>query len=252
MARCDFSEESGNLPSVRRRRDGYASTGCFLIGPLVQLSLRPPLVLLLGLLLAGGAAAADAEGIFMRTLADGSVELSNVPVEADYELLIAAPRLLAEVAEAAPGVLPPDASGKAAALLAGRVAQYRDLVATAAKEATVDARLLHAVIAVESGYNPLAVSAKGAVGLMQLMPDTAKRYGIRDARDPSQNLQAGARYLRDLLKLFNNDLNLTLAAYNAGENAVLRNGSRIPAYRETVAYVPRVLSVLRRLEGIAI
>jgi soluble lytic murein transglycosylase-like protein len=212
------------------------------------------LVLLLGLLLGGTAVAGDVQGIFMRTLADGSVELSNVPVEADYELLIAAPLLMNETALAAAPVSPGETNGKSgsAVMLATRVAQYRELVATAAKDSTVDARLLHAVIAVESGYNPQAISAKGAIGLMQLMPGTAKRYGIRDARDPTQNLQAGARYLRDLLKLFNNDINLTLAAYNAGENAVLRNGSRIPAYRETVAYVPKVLAVMRRLETLAI
>jgi soluble lytic murein transglycosylase-like protein len=220
----------------------------------LNLPLAKTLVFLFGLLLGGSAFAGDGEGIFMRTLADGSVELSNVPADTDYELLIAAPLLASAAVPDAPPVSAGDANGKsgAAVVLASRVAQYRELVATAAKDSTVDARLLHAVIAVESGYNHLAVSAKGAIGLMQLMPETAKRYGIRDARDPSQNLQAGARYLRDLLKLFNNDLSLTLAAYNAGENAVLRNGSRIPAYRETVAYVPKVLAVMRRLETLAI
>jgi soluble lytic murein transglycosylase-like protein len=222
----------------------------------LMMPLAKPLVFALGFLLGSAAVAGDAQGIFMRTLADGSVELSNVPVDTDYELLIAAPLLVAAGTPApsdggsAAGVA--NAGEKPGAVLATRVAQYRDLVATAARDSTVDARLLHAVIAVESGYNAQAISAKGAIGLMQLMPGTAKRYGIRDARDPSQNLQAGARYLRDLLKLFNNDLSLTLAAYNAGENAVLRNGSRIPAYRETVAYVPKVLAVMRRLQTLAI
>jgi soluble lytic murein transglycosylase-like protein len=220
----------------------------------LKLPRAKPLVLLFGLLLGGGAIAGDGEGIFMRTLADGAVELSNVPVDADYELLVAAPLLANATTVAAAPVSVGDSSAKsgAAVVLATHVAQYRELVATASRDSTVDARLLHAVIAVESGYNPQAISAKGAIGLMQLMPDTAKRYGISDARDPSQNLQAGARYLRDLLKLFNNDISLTLAAYNAGENAVLRNGSRIPAYRETVAYVPKVLAVMRRLETLAI
>ncbi len=221
-------------------------------------SFAKPLVMLLGLVLGGAAMAGELDGIFMRTLADGSVELTNVPVDADFELLIAAPLLMAASAPAptdagsAVGVAAANTSQKPGAVLATRVAQYRDLVASAARDASVDARLVHAVIAVESGYNALAVSAKGAIGLMQLMPDTARRYGIRDARDPSQNIQAGTRYLRDLLKLFNNDISLTLAAYNAGENAVLRNGSRIPAYRETVTYVPKVLAVMRRLETLAI
>ena len=75
------------------------------------------------------------------------------------------------------------------------------------------------MISAESGYNPLARSAKGAKGLMQLMPDTAKRYGVDNPLDPEQNIQGGAAYLRDLLKLFGNDLNLALAAYNAGEGS---------------------------------
>jgi soluble lytic murein transglycosylase-like protein len=201
--------------------------------------------------MSGGSAVAEIGGdIFVRTLADGSVELSNVPTDADFQVLLAVAKEAQPALSDGPALTNDDS--KATQTLANRVARYRDLVGSAAKDATVDPRLLHAVIAVESAYNPLAVSAKGAIGLMQLMPDTARRYGIRDARDPSQNLQAGARYLRDLLKLFNNDLSLTLAAYNAGENAVLRSGSRIPANRETAAYVPRVLGVLRRLESLSI
>jgi soluble lytic murein transglycosylase-like protein len=109
----------------------------------------------------------------------------------------------------------------------------------------VDARLLHAVIAAESAYNPAALSAKGAVGIMQLLPGTARRYGVADAYDARQNIQGGARYLADLLRLFNNDTTLALAAYNAGEQAVLRHGGKVPPYRETVAYVPRVLGLYR-------
>jgi soluble lytic murein transglycosylase-like protein len=119
--------------------------------------------------------------------------------------------------------------------------RYQAQIARAAREAQVDPRLMHAVITVESGYNPTAVSPKGASGLMQLMPDTARRYGATNLFDPGQNLRAGAQYLRDLLELFSDDLNLVLAAYNAGENAVHRYGNRIPPYAETQAYVPRVL-----------
>jgi soluble lytic murein transglycosylase-like protein len=99
---------------------------------------------------------------------------------------------------------------------------------------------------VESGYDPHAVSRAGAVGLMQLMPDTARRYGVRNLRDPAQNVQAGARYLRDLMGKFDNDLTLALAAYNAGEEAVAQYGNRIPPFRETLNYVPKVLDVYRR------
>jgi soluble lytic murein transglycosylase-like protein len=92
------------------------------------------------------------------------------------------------------------------------------------------------------------VSGKGAAGLMQLMPDTAKRYGVADRFDPRQNLEGGARYLRDLLRLFDNNVSLALAAYNAGENAVARYGNRIPPYRETLNYVPRVLDFYQRYQ----
>jgi len=101
--------------------------------------------------------------------------------------------------------------------------------------------LVHAVISAESGYNAAAVSRAGARGLMQLMPDTARRFGVQDIMDPAQNIRGGVAYLRELLTMFNGNLELTLAAYNAGENAVIRNGNRIPQYAETVNYVPKVL-----------
>jgi soluble lytic murein transglycosylase-like protein len=122
-------------------------------------------------------------------------------------------------------------------------------VAHAAEQTGVPAGLLHAVVQAESNYDPLAVSPKGAVGLMQLMPDTARQYGVADARDPAANLLGGARYLRDLLEQFNDDLSIALAAYNAGPAAVLRNGGAIPPYRETRQYVPKVLKLYRQNGG---
>jgi len=119
------------------------------------------------------------------------------------------------------------------------------LIEAAAQASQLEPALIHAVIAAESGYNPSALSPKGAVGLMQLMPQTAKRYSVTNPLDPLQNIQGGARYLRDLLRMFNNDLKLALAAYNAGENAVMKYGNRIPPFPETLAYVPRVLSYYR-------
>ena len=105
--------------------------------------------------------------------------------------------------------------------------------------------LLHAVIHVESGYDPKAVSKQGAQGLMQLMPGTARRYEVSDSFDPVQNVRGGARYLRDLLQMFHDDLRLVLAAYNAGEYAVIRNGYRVPPLKSTAAYVARVLQLYR-------
>lgn len=124
---------------------------------------------------------------------------------------------------------------------------YAPEVRSAAKAAGLDVALLHAVIAVESGHNATAVSPKGARGLMQLMPATARRYGVRDLFEPAQNLRGGSAYLRDLLIMFDGNFDLALAAYNAGEGAVLRHGRQIPPYAETQHYVPRVLGIYQRL-----
>jgi soluble lytic murein transglycosylase-like protein len=124
--------------------------------------------------------------------------------------------------------------------------RFSSHIMAAAHETKVDPALIHAVITVESGYNPSARSPAGAVGLMQLMPQTAKRYGVTDRLDPAQNIHGGARYLRDLKSMFGNNLHLVLAAYNAGEEAVMKYGRRIPPYRETIAYVPKVMSHYNR------
>jgi soluble lytic murein transglycosylase-like protein len=133
-------------------------------------------------------------------------------------------------------------TGAARGTLANR-ARYSPLIESAARTYRVDAALLHAVILAESGYNPHAVSAKGAIGLMQLMPGTAKRYGVTNAYDPSANVHGGTRYLRDLLKMFNNNIRLAVAAYNAGENAVIGYGNKIPPYPETRNYVAKVTAL---------
>ena len=108
----------------------------------------------------------------------------------------------------------------------------------------LDPSLIHSIIATESGFNPKAVSSKGARGLMQLMPETASRLGVNNIFDPEQNIRAGVRHFRSLMDMFNNNLDLSLAAYNAGENLVQRLG-RIPGYEETINYVR---SVTRRYE----
>ncbi len=121
-------------------------------------------------------------------------------------------------------------------------AQVAPLIVQVAREYDLDASLLHAIVTVESGYNPQARSPAGAIGLMQLMPQTAARYAVRNIWDPLENLHGGARYLRFLLGLFKNNLDLVLAAYNAGEGAVMQAGNKIPNYAETKAYVPSVLT----------
>lgn len=117
-------------------------------------------------------------------------------------------------------------------------AAVNDLVEEAAKRHRVDPLLVHSVIQVESGYNKYAVSPKGAQGLMQLIPSTASRFGVRNAFDPKENIEAGVRYLKLLQDMFGDD-RLALAAYNAGEGAVTRYGW-IPPYAETQDYVYKV------------
>lgn len=132
----------------------------------------------------------------------------------------------------------------------------RHLIREAAKAHGLEFELLQAVIATESGFNTRAVSPKGAIGLMQLMPDTAQRFGVRPKvnqtleerlTDPRTNVQAGARYLAWLLKYFNGELELAIAAYNAGEGAVLRAGRKVPNYPETRDYVRKVTQLHQNL-----
>ena len=121
-------------------------------------------------------------------------------------------------------------------------------IEAAARDHQLPLALVHAVITAESAYDPNAVSRAGAVGLMQLMPATAERYGVRDRRDPVANITGGTRYLRDLLGMFDNDVRLAVAAYNAGENAVLSYGRQVPPYAETQAYVKTVLQYYREYQ----
>jgi soluble lytic murein transglycosylase-like protein len=131
--------------------------------------------------------------------------------------------------------------------LPARAAQYDAIIEAAAQSAGVESNLLRAVIVVESGFNSWAVSKTGAVGLMQLMPATAIRFGVFNRYDPLQNVRGGARYLGFLIKRFRQNLDLALAAYNAGEDAVDRYYWQIPPFIETLEYVPKVLKIYRAL-----
>jgi soluble lytic murein transglycosylase-like protein len=126
---------------------------------------------------------------------------------------------------------------------------YRDHVRKAAKVYRLPEELLHAVMAVESGFNPMAMSNKGAAGLMQLMPGTAKDMYVNDVWSPSQNIDGGARYLRILANQYDGDLTKTLAAYNAGPEAVRRAGGGVPGIQETRDYVRKVLAIYERLKS---
>ena len=128
------------------------------------------------------------------------------------------------------------------------IRRYSPIIDMASTAYGVDKALVHAVISAESGYNQFAISRAGAVGLMQLMPETAKRYGVKNILDPSDNIHGGVRYLRDLLAMFNGSIELAVAAYNAGENAVIRYGHKIPPFAETMGYVPKALGFYRRFQ----
>jgi soluble lytic murein transglycosylase-like protein len=198
----------------------------------------------LGLVLLAAAAAPCHADIYAFLDENGVAHFADHPLDERYQLYMKTkPQLeitLRETPAAEPVPEPAAApSGRTVPLQAGK--RYADMIAKVAREQKVEPALLHAVIAVESAYNAQAKSPKGATGLMQLMPDTAKRYGVTDLLNPMENLRAGARYLRDLLGMFNNNLRLVIAAYNAGEGAVIRSGNAVPNYPETRSYVPRVL-----------
>ena len=210
-------------------------------------SIARSLAIALGII-ASSATLAAGGNVWSYVDADGVAHFSNVPDGASpYRLYLKDPdnyRLKGARASA------PMAAGKSASRLAATSLDhlpYADLIASAASTHGIDAALLHAVIYVESRHNPAAVSPKGAIGLMQVLPETARRMGVKDPELPEQNVAAGARYLRFLLDTFGNDTQLALAAYNAGENAVIRNGNRIPPYPETRAYVPAVLEAYQAL-----
>lgn len=189
----------------------------------------------LGAILCGLATSCALADIYAYTDANGVICFSNVPIDEHYELLLST----AETDEADPAPVDPR--------MLARSATYDAIIENAATANDVEPALLQAVIVVESGFNELAESSRGALGLMQLMPATARKYGVSDAFDPMQNIHAGAKHLKLLMDRYEDDLELTLAAYNAGEDAVERYGRRVPPFNETRRYVPKVLKVYNSL-----
>lgn len=169
----------------------------------------------------------------------GTLVLSNRQGADAQTLIVATPPVANPVSVSVVGARAPMADELAAKV-------FLPFIQEASSAYRLPAELIHAVIAVESNYNPRAVSPKGAQGLMQLMPATARRFGAGDAFDPRQNILTGSRYLRWLLDQFNQNMELAVAAYNAGEGAVVKAGYRIPPYTETMKYVPNVLAHYQR------
>jgi soluble lytic murein transglycosylase-like protein len=187
----------------------------------------------LGLLLWPATASAQ---IYAWRDANGTLVLSDRTIDAPVEVY--------EVA----GASPPRVAGAPAVVTTRQVdharhRRYLSLVHEHASRHALRPELVLAVIQVESGFDPAARSPKGAMGLMQLMPATARELGVRDPYDPVENVSAGTRYLRQLLDRYSGDETLALAAYNAGEGAVERYGRQVPPYRETQDYVRKVGSV---------
>lgn len=207
-------------------------------------SARMPLAFALALLCALAPRPAPAQ-VYVGTAAqnNGAVVLSNFhSEEAPTLLLEAAPAQPAEAADGAATTAPAVPPRAPAAL---SKAALSELVREAATQAGVSPALVHAVIAAESAFDAAAVSRKGAVGLMQLMPDTARLLGVANRYDPRENVFAGARYLRWLADRLDDRVDLVLAAYNAGLSNVTRAGFRVPSFPETRDYVRSVLSRVR-------
>lgn len=181
---------------------------------------------------------------------DGVTHLSAAPLDGRYVVFFRAQDLLDSVRERTLGVTLATGIPPRPRPAAPQDGPWREAVQEAARTHALDPELLHALIATESAFDAGAVSPKGARGLMQLMPATAQRYGVRaDGRlsleaklhDPRVNIAAGSHYLADLIRMFGGSLELALAAYNAGEGAVRRAGNRIPGYPETQNYVKTVM-----------
>lgn len=202
-----------------------------------------------GLLAAVYAPGARAEYVVLRTGARLSVT--------GYELLGDKYRLqmkggTAEVAAEDVAGIEPDEIFEALPEPLSANTPFHEIIRAAAVRYGVDADLIHCVIAVESNFNPKAVSLKNARGLMQLVPKTAARMGVKNIFDPKENVDGGTRYLRDMLARYHNDVALALAAYNAGPESVVRYGNRVPPYPETQNYVRKIARAYAKFKAQAV
>ncbi len=222
-----------NLESKNRKKTGNEDTP----SPDIVMKLFSPLAFTFTALLTYGLAQPANATIYWFTDENGVVHFSNVPTDKRYVPFAVANDAVVKKTIAGTRDRLSDTPAKV---------QYGAIIEEIARIYALESALIHAVVSAESAYNATAVSKKGAAGLMQLMPETAQRYGATDRFDPVQNLHAGTRYLSDLLKMFNGNISLALAAYNAGENNVVKYGNQIPPFQETRTYVPRVLDLYHK------
>jgi soluble lytic murein transglycosylase len=191
------------------------------------------------------ASPAGAGSVYQFEDEQGVVHYTNVPSDPRYGFVRTDPE------PPRSGGAPTDprsASASDSGALSRGLRAFGQIIRSTAERYGVDTRLVEAVVQVESAGNPMAVSPKGARGLMQLMPERAVELGVRDSFDPRQNVDGGVRHMRDLLQRFGGDVTLALAAYNAGESAVRAHGG-IPPYTETREYVKRVRAVYESAGG---
>jgi soluble lytic murein transglycosylase-like protein len=196
-------------------------------------------LLVAGALVASVAAPASAQRIYSWRDENGNLVLSNVQ----------RPNQSTEVRSYAVGRDP--GVQTTTRVVTSRAAMYDNLIVEHAQMNGLRPDLVRAVVQVESGFNPYARSPKGAKGLMQLMPDTAREFGVTNPYNPIENVRAGTRYLRQLLDRYDNNEELALAAYNAGPRAVDRYGETVPPYRETRNYVSKIdrIAGVKQLPG---
>ncbi len=191
---------------------------------------------------------------------NGTTQFTNQPPEKGARLVIQSDPAASSLVVSSDGRAAPDADAQRTVAVMNASPSYQAVqskLAAASASHGVDYELLKAVVVTESAFDPRAVSHKGAVGLMQIMPATALRYGIHSEpgspvasklTDPELNIQTGTRHLADLMRQFGGQTELAVAAYNAGEAAVMRAGNRVPDFKETQSYVRKVMSVYRLLQ----
>jgi len=181
-------------------------------------------------------ATSSTAGIYRYVDDNGVIHFTNCPRDPNFQLYIRESKEDVGTEASSPGPAP--------SLSSADSKNFDTFIIEFARKYEVDFALIKAMIRAESGFDPYAISRKGAKGLMQLMPETALRMNVANIFSPKDNIEGGVKYFKYLLSLFNNDLRLSLAAYNAGENIVSQLGT-IPPYRETVDYVRRVLNYYR-------